>query len=660
MGGRGPAGRLLANAGRSLSGDRPNAILLAATAVVFAVALSGIGLGSELSNHPNGGLALRHISASPSETPAQFLRVVAGEHALTLPPAVELRSGSAPASSGGPYVIDTLVLFNNTLVPGNFLAANGVAPYAVAYDSGKGEVFVANAYSDNVSVISDATNTVVATAVVGSYPQGVAYDSGKGEVFVANSGSNNVSVISGATNTVVATVAVENYPQGVAYDGGKGEVFVTNPGSDNVSVISDATNTVVATVAVQNYPQGVAYDSGKGEVFVADPGSENVSVISDATNTVVATVAVGSYPQGVAYDGGKGEVFVTNQFPSTVSVISDASNTVVATVAVGSNPEAVAYDPANGYIYVSNFGQGTISIISPGAAWYAVTFTEVGLLSGTSWWMTLNGTSESSTSPSITFGEPNGTYAFTVGAVARYTESPSSGFLTVNGADVTEAATFTLATYPVTFTETGLPSGTTWSVTLGGSTQFSSTSSMMFDESNGTYSFGVGTVTGYTISPASGIVVVAGAPVVEGVSFGLPAGPKSYTVTFTETGLPSGTTWSITLGASAQFSATDSIVFTDPNGSYSFGVGTVAGYGVAPGDGTVTVSGANVSRSVSFGPTAGPTFFGFSTGELGALILGIAITAIAAIAFAATAMVVTIRSKRAEGARSPPAPPSPP
>src|SRR2546426_5175885 len=138
--------------------------------------------------------------------------------------------GEAPLDSTGPFVADTLVLLNNTLVPGNFLAANGVGPRAIAYDSGKGEVFVANQFSGIVSVISDATNAVVAAIPVGSGPAGVAYDSAKGEVFVTNSGSNTVSVISDATNAVVVSVSVGTSPDGVAYDSGKAEVFVTNSG----------------------------------------------------------------------------------------------------------------------------------------------------------------------------------------------------------------------------------------------------------------------------------------------------------------------------------------------------------------------------------------------------------------------------------------------
>ena len=47
------------------------------------------------------------------------------------------------------------------------------------------------------------------------------------------------------------------------------------------------------------------------------------------------------------------------------------------------------------------------------------------------------------------------------------------------------------STYHVTFTETGLPSGTSWSVTLAGSTQSSTTGTIQFSKANGTYAFTV-------------------------------------------------------------------------------------------------------------------------------------------------------------------------
>jgi YVTN family beta-propeller protein len=59
---------------------------------------------------------------------------------------------------------------------------------------------------------------VVATPKAGSFPYELAYDSAKGEVFVVNRDSNSLTVISDATNTVVATLTVGSGPEGVAYD----------------------------------------------------------------------------------------------------------------------------------------------------------------------------------------------------------------------------------------------------------------------------------------------------------------------------------------------------------------------------------------------------------------------------------------------------------
>jgi len=72
---------------------------------------------------------------------------------------------------------------------------------------------VANAGSNNVSVIDASTNSVAATVNVGSIPHGVAVTPDGTKVYVANSDYNGtVSVIDTATNTVTANVPVGNYP----------------------------------------------------------------------------------------------------------------------------------------------------------------------------------------------------------------------------------------------------------------------------------------------------------------------------------------------------------------------------------------------------------------------------------------------------------------
>jgi YVTN family beta-propeller protein len=231
-------------------------------------------------------------------------------------------------------------------------------------------------------VISDVTNTVVATIPVGRGPNGVVgipmgilgvgYDSGRGEVFVASQSSQYgalVNVISDASNTVTASIGSPSVPSSLTYDSGKAEMFVAlGAATPDVLVISDSTNAVVATVATQ-YPwaAGSAFDPGRNFVLVANGvGNGSAAVISDRTNTVVENITTGSGPGGVAYDSGKGEFFVVNGSGNrgAVTVINDTSDTVVATIPVGNTALGAAYDPANGYVYVANMNSDTVSVIS--------------------------------------------------------------------------------------------------------------------------------------------------------------------------------------------------------------------------------------------------------------------------------------------------------
>jgi hypothetical protein len=119
-------------------------------------------------------------------------------------------------------------------------------------------------------------------------------------------------------------------------------------------------------------------------------------------------------------------------------------------------------------------------------------------------------------------GVPNGTYAYTIGTVANYTLTGSyPGTVTVAGLGhgtiaATVATHWTLVTYSVKFTETGLPPGTSWELTIDGKTKVSTAKGLSFLISNGTYSF-TATSSGYT--PVTGTVTVDGSNVTETVTF---------------------------------------------------------------------------------------------------------------------------------------------
>ena len=213
---------------------------------------------------------------------------------------------------------------------------------------------------------------------------------------------------------------------------------------------------------------------------------------------------------------------------------------------------------------------------------YPVTFTEVGLVSGTHWCVKVGKSTECSYGTSIVFDLENGTYRYAVTVGSGYSLTPMSGMVVVAGPTLP----VDLVAYTVTFTETGLPSGTHWCVKLGKTTECSTGPSIVFAEGNGTYTYKVTVGSGYSVTPMSGTVVVNGAAV--------PANLIAYTVTFTETGLPGGTSWCVKLGKTTECSTGVSIIFAEGNGTYAYKVTVPAGSSVSPSSGSVVVNGAAV------------------------------------------------------------------
>src|SRR6516225_4251174 len=151
-------------------------------------------------------------------------------------------------------------------------------------------------------VIHTATNAVIGTIAGGNIHAGLAVTPDGSKVYVANYFSNTVSVIATATNTVVGVVVLTDntWPDGLAVTPDGSKVYVTNRFSNDVSVIDTATNTMIGLrIPVGTGPAGVAVTPDGKHVYVAnfdfDLGS-TVSVIDTATNTVTAAISVGFGP----------------------------------------------------------------------------------------------------------------------------------------------------------------------------------------------------------------------------------------------------------------------------------------------------------------------------------------------------------------------------
>jgi hypothetical protein len=160
------------------------------------------------------------------------------------------------------------------------------------------------------------------------------------------------------------------------------------------------------------------------------------------------------------------------------------------------------------------------------------------------------------------------------------------------------------AEYPVVFSESGLPAGARWTVSLAG-TNFSSTgSTVVRNLTNGTYPFVVHAAASYYPTPSSGSVAVAGSGMSRSIQFALEGStPTNYSVAFEPTGPGANSTWSVDLGGSL-LAGTGTLGFSEPNGTYPFSIAPPAGRSANPSNGTAKVAGSGLVVSVSF-PSAG-------------------------------------------------------
>lgn len=423
----------------------------------------------------------------------------------------------------------------------------GKNPLPSVYDSANGDLYVANYDMTNVSILAGIANAVSTTISVPAQPITPTLDSANGDLYVASQVSDSVSVISGVTNAVIGTIPLgpilESLPP--VYDSRNGDLYVASAFSDTLAVISTTTNTVIANLSVPGYPLVPTYDAGTGNVYIAIEGTGIVSVINGSTNVVTANVSVGAqYVQTGAYDAASGDLYFPEissgpaGTPGSVVVVSGATNTVLGTLAVGELPETPVLDPANGELYVANYATDNLSVIS-GTTNHVIADVPTGAGPNPPTYDAANGdlyvSCDISNSVTVIAGATDTVVtSIPVGRtpeIGSYDPATASLFFSNKGSNnVSVLADGTAMMYLATLTETGLPAGTAWSVTMDGVVRNSTQASISFLLPDGSYSFSAATAR-CSATSAAGNVTMNGAA--NSVSVAFPpakcAGPAPLT-----------------------------------------------------------------------------------------------------------------------------------
>jgi YVTN family beta-propeller protein len=201
--------------------------------------------------------------------------------------------------------------------------------------------------------------------------------------YVANAGSNNVSVIDLKKRREIAVVGAGEQPGLARIAPDMRSLVVTNRGSGSVSIFDVDNTTETRPLKLRAIFGGCAGatdavilpDSSKA--FIACTGANKLMAIALAaapdswaakqdagalTDHMLTLLDVGKTPVQLALKPDGGEVFVANFDSDSVSEVLTQTNEVSGTYTIGTHPVFGVVSADNSTLWESNFGADTVSV----------------------------------------------------------------------------------------------------------------------------------------------------------------------------------------------------------------------------------------------------------------------------------------------------------
>lgn len=515
----------------------------------------------------------------------------------------------ADASTDSVAVISTITETQTGNIPA------GVTPSSIIYNQRDGFVYVTNAQSGSITIINPTTQTVEDTAGAISSPSGVAYSQSNSQIYIADAASNRVLIVNGETNQVTGSVPVGFAPLGVTFDPLNGNIYVANSASNNVTVISSS-DKVTGSIRVGFTPASIVVDPENGMVYVTNSNSNNVTIISGSNSSSLGSISVGNYPDGIAYNPVNHLIYVANSGSHNVSVINTTTNKVVLSPQISYEPTGAAFDPFNGFIDIVNTPNpwyGLTVITSSNYIVGAMTFVDSSSVLGvgggsivydpadTNLYATIPETNQVQVVSSFrNTNLPAG--KITVGQYpSGIAYDPLNNYVYVANSYSGTVSVITTGTfYNVTFIETGLPASMQWTVRTEGGFFSTKANTLALLLPNGTFNYTV-----VSSSPRWGTPSPTGKLTVDGGSVNLSFQFSIvFLVTFQETGMPEGYGWEVIVHGQSHPSYSYEIGFSEPDGTYGYSLYEI----VNSTDryiqsGSFSVTGHNITVNVNLSPS---------------------------------------------------------
>lgn len=246
----------------------------------------------------------------------------------------------------------------------------GRAPFALAFDSTTGKVYVANSETaipdgtGRISVVDPATGSVgsVTTSLSANF---VLVDAAARRLYSSNTSlsANQSSVDAFDLDTGVRLSSVSGGGLSLALDSAAGRLFA---GGTRLAVIDTSTFTIVGTIEPPTLGGawfGVAVDPARDRLYLSDgnPTTPRLFAFDEHDLTPVGQVTLSGVARYAMTVDANGKVLVAVSDPnggsfsaSVLHVIDPASLSTVRTTSLPGLPAGIAFAPGLGRVYVSD------------------------------------------------------------------------------------------------------------------------------------------------------------------------------------------------------------------------------------------------------------------------------------------------------------------
>jgi len=239
----------------------------------------------------------------------------------------------------------------------------GSYPIGIGVNSVTNKLYVANQFSNSISVIDSSTDIIESTIQVDNFPYDLEVNPFNNRIYVTNRESNTVSVIDGSTNQRLSNINVGDSPVGISINPSLNMVYVTNLNSKSLSIIDSIDNKVTQTVKLNELVYGVAVNPLTNLVYISNLINNTLSVLDGNTNKIINKIAVENMPTAININYKTNLIYVTNYLSNSISIIDGITNKVISTIKVAKFPVDAVVNPLTNKVYISHNGDDVVSII---------------------------------------------------------------------------------------------------------------------------------------------------------------------------------------------------------------------------------------------------------------------------------------------------------